>query len=220
MDVSTSMGAFLSKLSQEIDTVDKSVNALSNSAIPHYGLAVFVDDAKLLNNGAPFQNVAVLRKEFDSWASFTSTNQELGGGETNSTWPENSIDALYSAAKSYAWRPGSLRIIIHTTDDTFWNGPVNENDVLIQHGYQETLQTLLDQEIRVFSFAAKHGGPDETDDVSQGWFKPYGNQAPIPTATGGFAYELEGVVSGQTSLSASIEKIVADTLCQPYPHVR
>jgi hypothetical protein len=220
MDVSTSMDAFLNKLNQEMEAVDQSIKSIAPMASPYYGLAVFVDDAMLLNSGKPFQNVSALRGEFKKWANFTSWNQQLQSQESNTTWPENSLDALFAAASSFSWRPGSLRIAIHTTDDTFWNGPTSENGVSIQHNYQDTLQKLLSQQIRVFSYAAKYGGPDENQDVSAGWFGPYGGADAIPKATGGGVFELDQVVSGQTSLAQSITGIVKDTLCKPYPVVK
>lgn len=219
MDVSTSMDVFLNKLAQEIVGVDTSIKGISSNISPYYGLAVFVDDTKMLNNGKPFQNVDALRAEFQKWANFSSSNQQLEAAETNMTWPENSIDALHEAATSFSWRPGSLRIAIHTTDDTFWEGPRSENGVAIQHGYLETVQKLRDQQVRVFSFASKLGGQSENLDVSMGWFSPYKGQDPIPNATYGGAFELGQVLNGQTSLSSSIYGLVKDTLCKPYPKI-
>lgn len=219
MDVSTSMGAFLKKLAQEMEAVDTSLKTISPTASPYYGLTVFVDDARLLNNGAPFQNAASVKGEFEKWAAFTFGNQQVGGGGSNNTWPENSLDALY-AATNFSWRPGSLRIVIHTTDDTFWDGPTSKDGVSIQHSYAETVKALQDKQIRVFSFASKKGGSSENDDVAPGWFVPYKGQDPIPKATFGEAYELDGVLKGQASLSSSIYGLVSETFCKPYSPIR
>lgn len=219
MDVSSSMDAFLNKLAQEMAAVDTSIKTISPSANPYYGLAVFVDDVKLLNNGQPFVNVDTLKQEFSHWADYSKSNLELDETTTNTTWPENSLDAIYAAANSFTWRPGSLRIVIHTTDDTFWNGPTSQNGIAIQHGYQETVTKLTGQQVRVFSFASKLGGPDEKDDTSMGWFGPYQGMDAIPKATGGEAYELDGVLKGNVSLSTSIHDLVAETFCKPYPQI-
>lgn len=222
MDVSTSMGPFLNKLAQEINVVDSAVQALKLPAPPQYGLAVFVDDVLLMNSGAPYADVNILKSDFQSWSQFTASNQQVKAGGFNTTWPENSLDALYLAATSFQWRPkaGTLRIVIHTTDDTFWEGPSSQNGVAINYDYPQTLKILQDQEIRVFSFASKLGGSCECLDVSGGWFGPFNGSPAMPQATGGGVFELDQVLSGQISLSASINGAVVDSLCKPYPTPR
>ena len=54
MDVSTSMGPFLSKLASSIQVVDQAVKGLGLPSQPHYGLVVFVDDALFVNSAAPY----------------------------------------------------------------------------------------------------------------------------------------------------------------------
>ncbi len=222
MDVSTSMGPFLTKLAQEITVVDSAVQALNLPAPPHYGLAVFVDDALLMNSGAPYQDVSILKSDFQLWAQFTAGNTQVKAGGQNTTWPENSLDALYLAAETFQWRPAkdTLRLVIHTTDDTFWEGPSSHDGVSIVHDYASTEAKLQEQQIRVFSFASKLGGACECLDVSGGWFGPYGGSPSMPSATGGGVFELDQVLSGQISLSASINGAVTDTLCEPYPTPR
>jgi hypothetical protein len=222
MDVSTSMGGFLSKLADEMPVVDAAVKALNLQSTPHYGLVVFVDDTLFVNSATPYQDVAKLQQDFESWASFTSLNTQVSGNGYNTTFPENSLDALYDAATKFPWRPAeqTLRIVIHTTDDTFWNGPTFQDGVSIAHGYTDTVQALQQAQVRVFAFAAHFGGPDEIDDVSSGWFGPYTGQKAIPEATGGGVFNIEDVMSGQISLSASINQAVKNTFCEPYPPPR
>jgi hypothetical protein len=219
MDVSTSMGSFLDKLAEEMPLVDDAVKQLALKNPPQYGLVVFVDDAELANGGMPYGSVAQLQQDFESWSSFTSSNSQVSGQGDNIGFPENSLDALFDAATGFPWRPPeeTLRIVIHTTDDTFWNGPGMHDGVPIAHNYQQTLQSLQDATVRVFSFAAILGGPDEVDDVSAGWFKPYEGHPPIPQATGGNVFNIDDVLAGNISLSASISQSVVDTFCQPYP---
>jgi len=219
MDVSTSMDAFLSKLADEIPVVDAKVKEIAPQSIPHYGLVVFVDDVAFENAAGPYQDVFMLEQDFSSWASFSASQSQVSGMGSNTTYPENSLDALYDAATKFAWRPAeeTLRIVIHTTDDTFWDGPTNQDGVAILHGYAETVDALQQQQVRAFSFANKMGGAWEGVDVSAGWFGPYlGNEA-IPDATGGGVFELDQVLQGQVSLSASINQSVVDSFCQPYP---
>lgn len=222
MDVSTSMGPFLTKLAQEISVVDQAIKQLSLNAPPQYGLVVFVDDTQFINFGQPYADLGQLKADFESWAAFTSFNQQVSGLSLNSTWPENSLDAIYLAASGFAWRPETqtLRMIIHTTDDTFWNGPTTGDGLPIQHGYAETVALLQQNKIRLFTFAAKLGGQCECLDVSGGWFTPYSGQPAIPTATGGGAWELGLVMNNQISLSNALTTAVEDSRCKPYPTPR
>jgi hypothetical protein len=220
MDVSTSMDAFLNKLATDIPAVDQAVKQLNLTVAPHYGLVVFVDDFTFVNSAQPYQDVQTLKADFQSWAQFTMSNQQTQSTTTNTTWPENSMDALYAAASQFAWRPpeSTLRIVIHTTDDTFWNGPMTTADgVPVTHGYADTLAELESQQVRVFSFANKLGGPFESDDVSAGWFGPYNSQPAMPDATGGAINVLDDVLTNKISLASAIPAAVQGTLCKPYP---
>lgn len=222
MDVSTSMGPVLSTLADEILVVDEAIAALGLPNPPHYGLVVFVDDAVILNMGEPYADVATLRADFMEWSAFTSSNQQVGGGNANSTWPENSLDALFVGGAGFQWRAAgdaTLRMIIHTTDDTFWDGPTNANGVAIVHGYDEVVDTLQQATIRTFSFASQIGGSCECEDVTAGWSTPYQTKPPIPEATDGAVFDLDLVLAGQLSLSAAISGAIDDTMCQPYTPV-
>ncbi|MEX1369091.1 MAG: vWA domain-containing protein [Nannocystaceae bacterium] len=221
MDVSTTMGPFLDQLATEIIFVDEALDALQLPSEPHYGLVVFVDDAALLNAGAPYDSVATLQQDFMTWSGFTASNQQVGGGNSNSTWPENSLDALVLAASGFQWRPAetTLRLVIHTTDDTFWDGPTTANGVMIQNGYAQTVSALQQQQIRTFSFADTIGGSCACEDVSAGWFTPYMGMAPIPEATAGEVFDIGQVLVGAVSLADALENAVETTMCEPYPPV-
>lgn len=219
MDVSTSMGPFLTALANDLAEVDGAVQALNLASTPHYGLVVFVDDTTFARGGAPYPMIDVLKSDFQGWAASTSTNRQTSGSGSNGTWPENSLDSLYRGAKEFQWRPAAdtLRIVIHTTDDTFWNGPTFTDGVQVQHGYADTVQALQEEQVRVFAFAATLGGPFETDDVSEGWFAPYAGQPALPPATGGGVFDVKAVLGGQISLADSITSAVSGSFCQPYP---
>lgn len=218
MDVSTTMGGFIQILSDEILAVDAAVQQLELLGEPHYGLAVFVDDAVLLNEGNPYDDALALQADFDTWAAFTASNQQVGGGNSNGTWTENSLDALYFAASQFDWRPAATttRIIVHTTDDTFWDGPTVGNGVAIQHGYAETVMALQDQSIRVFAFADDIGGACGCDDVTPGWSTPYMDMPPIPEATDGGVFAIAQILLGQVSLADAIDSAVEESYCDPY----
>jgi hypothetical protein len=221
MDVSTTMGPFFDKLEAEIAVVHEALMAYDLPNPPHYGLAVFVDDFKLINAGTPYTDINQLSADFAYWNSFTATNQQTSGGGFNSTWTENSLDPLYAAANLFQWRPkdSTLRIVIHTTDDTFWDGPTTGNGVQILRSYGETVEALQANEVRVFSFAAHIGGQCGCDDVSMGFFTDYNGQPAIPAATGGAAYSIGAVLSGMISLSQAIADSVEDSYCEDYPPV-
>jgi hypothetical protein len=219
MDVSTTMGPFLTKLEQEILVVSSALDQLPLPNEPHYGLVVFVDDVLLVNAGAPYTDVSQLQNDFATWNAFTASNQQVGGGNSNFTWPENSLDGLHLGAKGFQWRPAedTLRMIIHTTDDTFWDGPTNGNGVAIQHGYAETVTALQQEQVRDFSFAAKIGGSCNCENVEPGWFTPYMGMDSIPDSTDGGVFDIDLVLANQISLSEAINDAIIDKMCDPYP---
>ncbi|MEM7153607.1 MAG: vWA domain-containing protein [Myxococcota bacterium] len=218
MDVSTTMSSFIQILSDEILAVDAAIAELDIPEAPHYGLAVFVDDALLVNGGAPYVDATALQADFDMWAAFTASNQQVGGGGSNSTWEENSLDALYFAADEFQWRPAesTIRMVIHVTDDTFWDGPTVGNGVMIQHGYGETVQRLQDQMVRTYAFSDDIGGSCNCDDVTPGWSSPYMGALPIPEATDGSNYPIAEVLGGTVSLSDAITEAVEESFCDIY----
>jgi hypothetical protein len=219
MDVSTTMGPFFDKLEAEIQAVDTALQAFDLPNPPHYGLVVFVDDFTLVNAGVPYTDVATLRADFEERYNFTATNQQTQGGGYNSTWTENSLDPLFAAAGGFQWRPldTTLRMIIHTTDDTFWNGPTVGNGINILHNYPETVDLLQSKQIRMFAFADYIGGQLENIDVSMGFFTDFQGQPPIPMQTGGAAYNIGEVLAGIISLSDAINQSVEDSYCEEYP---
>jgi hypothetical protein len=221
MDVSTTMGPFFDKLENEITAVNDALAAFDLPNPPHYGLVVFVDDFTLVNAGAPYTDIEELKADFQYWNNFTASNQQTGGGGFNSTWTENSLDALFAGAGGFQWRPvaSTLRMVIHTTDDTFWNGPTVANGVNILHNYVETVDSLQQREIRMFTFADHLGGQSGNDNVAGGFFEDYFGEPPIPMQTGGAAYEIGAVLAGVISLSDAIVGAVEDSYCEEYPPI-
>lgn len=220
MDVSTSMAWILQKLAQEILVVHDAIVALGLQTEVHYGLVVFVDDATIINNGAPYTDVNQLQADFVQWSNFTQSNSQTSGMGANGDWPENTIDALYSAGFGFQWRPveSTLRIVIHTTDDTFGDKGANQSGEIVQHSYDETVAGLQERQIRVFAFAdnSNTGGPGNNEDVSMGFFTPYNGKTPIPEATDGGAFNIIEVNEGKVSLSAAINQSVEESLCMTY----
>jgi len=221
MDVSTTMAQFLGIMSEEMLAVDAAVTELALLGEPHYGLAVFVDDHLLVNAGAPYQDALALQADFDTWATFAASNSQVGGGNSNSTWTENSLDALHAAATEFEWRPAATttRIIVHTTDDTFWDGPTFANGVNIVHGYAETVDALQDASVRVYSFADDIGGSCNCDDVTPGWSSDYMGMPAIPVATDGGVFAIAGVLQGNVSLVDALDAAVGESFCEPYEPV-
>ncbi len=221
MDVSTTMGPFLGTLADQMLVVDQAIAQLELPSPPRYGLVVFVDDFALLGEGQPYADAAALQADFQEWSAFTSSNSQVSGTGSNSTWPENSLDALYVAATAYAWRPAdsTLRIVIHTTDDTFSEAPAVVNGITVQHDYTETVQALQDQQIRVFSFTADIGGSCNCEDVTPGWSAPYLGQPPVPEATDGARFDIDEVLAGNLDLSEAINTSIEGAVCDPYEPV-
>ena len=221
MDVSTTMGQFLGTLADQILGVDQAIAALDLPSPPRYGLVVFVDDFALLGGGQPYADAAALQADFQTWNAFTSSNSQVSGGGSNGTWPENSLDALYVAATAFAWRPAdsTLRIIIHTTDDTFSEAPAVVDGIAVQRDYPQTVMALQDAQIRVFSFTADIGGSCNCEDVSPGWSTPYQSQPPIPEATDGARFDIDQVLAGALDLSEAINASIEGAVCDPYEPV-
>ena len=110
-------------------------------------------------------------------------------------------------------------MIIHTTDDTFSESPAVVDGIAVQHTYGETVDVLQQGQIRQFTFADLLGGISGTDDVSMGWSTPYMGMDPIPDQTGGGWWNINQVLDGSISLSASVEQAIEDTLCEDYPPI-
>lgn len=217
MDVSTSMTGFLRKLADEILAVDRAVAALGVPSAPHYGLVVFVDDTRIERDGAPFADAVSLQSAFRNWAARTASNAQVDGVGRNESWTENSMDALYLAARSFQWRPqdSTLRLVIHTTDDTFWDGGYN-NEVQMQHTYLETLEALREEKVRVYTYASPVGGEFGQTNVEAGWFADYQGHPAIPEGTDGGVFNIHQMMMGSVSLADAIEDIVYEDLCDPY----
>ncbi len=218
MDVSTTMGGFIQTLAAEILAVDAAIQTLELTTPVQYGLVVFVDDAAIINGGVPYVDAMALQSDFLMWANFTSGNQQVAGGGSNSTFHENSLDALYLAATEFEWRPANTttRLVIHTTDDTFWDGPTVGNGIPILHSYDETVQALQNELVRVYAFADDIGGSCGCDDVTPGWSSPYMGMPSIPDATDGGVFDIGAVLSGMVSLTAAINAAAEESFCEPY----
>src|SRR5690606_40517719 len=122
---SSSLCRYVYRLEAVFGAVHDALSAYDLPTPPHGGLLVFVDDFTLVNAGVPYTDINALKADFAYWNNFTASNQQTSGAGFNSTWTENSIDALFSAAVGFQRRPKNttLRMITHTTDDTIWNGP-------------------------------------------------------------------------------------------------
>ena len=220
MDVSTTMTFFFDALLADMQDVDTALMAVN--ANPRYGLIVFVDDYAVVNAGAPFDDIDALQAEFQTWKTFTTSFSEpqINGG-TNTTYPENSLDALWRAAESFQWRPAesTLRLVIHSTDDTFTEAPGVVDGIMVEHTYDETITALQTNEVRVAAFAAMTGGSlFAPTDVTAGWFEDWtGGQASIPESTGGVVFLIDGILNGSLSLGDAIVQTVEEVECTPYP---
>jgi hypothetical protein len=110
----------------------------------------------------------------------------------------------------------TLRMVIHTTDDTFWDGPTVGNGETIEHGWDETVAALQDEQVRVFSFADRIGGQYYDQDVSPGWFGPWQGKPSMGDSTDGGVFFLPDILNGQVSLADAIKGWVEENLCEPY----
>ncbi len=226
MDVSTTMTYILQTLHDQMKNVWDTATALNVE--PQFGLTVFVDDFTVVNGAAPYTTLEAIQSDFDTWRQHTSTNRQTQSTKTNSDMPENTLDALAAASDQFGWRDVdyTLRIIIHTTDDTFLEKPgIFKSGVAAQHTYKETIDLLTGKKIRVGTFAAKKAErptieePSGWKDITAGYFADYSGMKSIPEATGGGVYDIDLV--GQPapdgiSMDISINDFIKDKLCLPY----
>jgi hypothetical protein len=247
LDVSGSMGPPLTTLEREVGLVDMALQTKLLPSPPHYGLVLFVDDWKTMNNGAPYATLDALKAELANQIMLTSNDssrQVTPGGVPNFSWPENSLDALFAAAREFQWRPPAttLRTIIHITDASFWDLTVTSSGAMSEaplpgldtgsmHGYQETIDALRAQKIWVNTFSAHTGGPPDgmtapashgtfrgiSVDVGIGFFEPYAGKPTIAMSTGGFAWDIDDVFDGKLSLAAPINMSIEVHQCAVYP---
>ncbi len=253
LDTSSSMGFVLQQLEQQIAQVVTASNGLAPDA--HFGLIVFQDNYFLDNTG-PLEGgkvhtaASTLQARFNHYrTTYTNADRNPGDGPTGPTTQnpiceENSLDALYAAAKEFPWRANATRVVIVATDDTFLESPDNygdrdhdgltnrtdyprEGDYPAMRNLGETLTALRDGKIRVFSFS-RHTQPNILErcgtgrrlawaDITDGWTTPYGtaNTPPIPVQTDGGDFDLDQVKSGSISLSETINSVVLDSFCNP-----
>ncbi len=251
LDTSSSMGFVLQQLEAQIAQVVTASNSLAPDA--HFGLIVFQDNYFLDNTG-PLEGgkvhtaASTLQSRFSYYrTTYTNNDRNPGDGPTglttqNPICEENSLDALYAAAKEYPWRPNATRVVIVATDDTFLESPdnygdrdhdglTNKTDFPREGNYPalrnlgETVTALRDGKIRVFSFS-RHTQPSILErcgtgrrlawaDITDGWTTPYGTTPPIPTQTDGGDFDLDQVKSNAISLSATINQVVVESFCNP-----
>jgi hypothetical protein len=222
IDVSTSMADEIDQVRGGMDRIWAAAEALTTDT--QFGLVVFVDDVVAVNGCAPFADLATMQAEFIDWREFTSTNAQPGGGASSNTdCPENSLDALYTAATTCPWRPDATHIVIHVTDDTFVESPltlssiVGIGGIMVQNTYLETIDALVAAEVRVGSFAApgmgEWCGAGTSPNVGQGFHEPYNSAESIPDATGGAVWSIRDVRAGTLDMAEAINEFTEAEYC-------
>ena len=220
LDVSTSMTPILGALQAGIADVWDHAAALT--LFTQFGLVVFVDDVQVTNGGAPWASAADLQAEFARWRAFCGSESEPGGSAgTNWDCPENTIDALWQAVDRFSWRAGSTRVVIFATDDTFVEPPatLGSGYLPVGHTYADLVTHLRDNQVRVAVFAAHDShncSIPPLHDTQPGFFTPWGGTAALPDATGGRAFDVEGVRDGSISMSEAINDVILEEFCTPY----
>ncbi len=217
VDVSTTMTFMLDRIEKQIAQVDQQARAQGLDT--RYGLVVFVDDVKLGNAGQPYADLAALQAELATWRAFTAGNRQIHRADRNVDWPENSLDALHTAATDFAWRPAdtTLHMVVHATDDDFGEAPAFQSGQAVRSTYAQTLAALRTAQVRMFSFAAKIGGQCECLDVRPGLFTRFQGRPSLPDATGGAVFDIDEVARGTLSFSAAVGGAIQSGVCSRYP---
>ncbi len=191
---------------------------------------------------AAFQHIANTYTLFDR----NPGDGPFGPTQQNPICEENANDALHTAATEFPWRGEATHVIILATDDTFLERPDNygdrdgdgqtdkqdfpkEGDYPADWMMAETVDSLTAAQIRVFGFTrlappaiwdpmkCGTGRRLPWEAVSDGWSTPYDGQVPIPESTDGDNYDLDAVRDGSLSLAETINQVVIDSNCVPYP---
>ncbi|MFO7734984.1 MAG: hypothetical protein R6W70_02080, partial [bacterium] len=218
MDVSTSMDFILDDLESELGLVWDFIED-TFSEKPKPGLTVFVDDVMVTNNAEPFETQEMLKKEFSDWADHTSTNKQTQSDAINTDWPENSLDSIAFSARDFNWRDSSetLRIIIHSTDDTFYEHPDKfSSGIEVEYTYDGVLSLLKEKNIRVLAFAAVVGGRTGNINVEAGFFTDYEDNPSIPEATGGEVHLINDVEDGKLHVYEAVNSFIKGVMCEAY----
>jgi len=224
IDVSTSMADEVEQIRAGMDSIWAAASSLTSNT--QFGLVVFVDDVVAVSSCAPFASKSSMQTEFEEWRAFTSSNAQPGGGASGNTdCPENSLDALHTAATVCPWRDGATHIAIHVTDDTFaerpatLSGSILGDGIDVQHTYAETVSALQENMVRVGAFAAPTGefcGAGTSSDTARGFLTPYMGMDSIPDATGGRAWSIRDVRSGTLDMAEAINEFTEDEYCTLY----
>lgn len=208
-----------------------------------------IDATGPLEGGKVHTEAKSLQTAFQHYKTvYTDNNRNPGDGPNgpttqNPVCEENSLDALYAAAKDFPWRATATRVVIVVTDDTFLERPDNygdrdgdgdwdktdfpkEGDYPAAWTVKETVEALKAAHVRVFSFtrlkapampAMYCGTPRRLpwEAMPCGWSAPYYNEAPIPEQTDGANFDVELVKAGTLSLTDTINKVVVESYCRP-----
>jgi hypothetical protein len=208
LDVSTSMEGTFDALRSGIRDVWDTASRLSPD--PRFSLIVFVDDALAVDGCAPFATVDGLSSAFDRWRSFCSSNASPVSMAQNYDFPENSLDALHLAATSCTFREGATRVLVHVTDDTFYERPAVFSDVVpAERIYPEVSRALTAFELRVATFYDQADHPE-------GFSAPYEGAPSLVDATGGRAFSFDDVVAGRLDMGDAIQEFLVAEYCTPY----
>lgn len=251
LDVSSSMNFVLEALERDVSRVVDAATALAPN--PHFGFVGYADNHAFapVDGAMVHTDASTLQTAFrDFLRTYTMNNRNPGDGPSGPTTQnpiceENSLDALYAAAKEFPWRASATRVIIIATDDTFIERPDNygdrdhdgdttsteyprEGDYPALRTMAETIAEIRAARARVFSFTRlSPPGPLEFvgrcgtgrrlawSQVPDGWSRPYAGATPIPEATDGRNFDLVAVRQGSLSLADTISEVVVESYCQP-----
>ena len=227
LDVSTSM-------ENELQAVERGLEDIWCSAVgatesPQFSLVVFVDEVLLVDGCKPFEDLESFRGMLASapWKSQNGVSiQPRTGALGNAECAENTLGALQNAVVACPWREGSQRLIVHITDDSFYDSSrpqqpfgqrtTSRSDI---PQYDETVNALRGKGIKVGSFAVRgpsecSGGRFEEGDAGAGIHLPWvDGSRPIPAATGGQAWDLSAARDGNLDMTQVISTFIRETPC-------
>ena len=124
--------------------------------------------------------------------------------------PENTLGALQRSLRDFDFRPGSRRVFVLMTDDTFLEPPAVFSDgTPALASYAEVARALRENEVRLVSVHASARG--------EGLSSDHAGSPSLVTATRGTWFELADVSSGALALDALLADVVAGGACEGTP---
>jgi len=206
LDVSGSMGVFLTDLRRELQTFVENFPEFDEEGrrvqIDFY-LIAFVNDIKHFGGGR-MTSVIALQDAFESAIVEGSTDYNLNVRSFNAEQEENMLDALGEIFKLQS--TSEAQMVILATDAPFTEHPnfLNEG-IQVQHTYAGVLEQLSKMNARVHAF---------TNRDMNGITREYMHQPPLTSIPGSTVHRLNDLTGAGSRIRETLGLIARNASCQ------